>query len=108
MKLSALGFIFMYEKSTPMSAKIRFPQVRPFACQCNLLKSDLTVDRSKVQKQGRLLAITFNGTHGKSYRIRFTPQDGLETSPQYCGIKKALRGIKLFPCWCIFYATKLW
>ena len=32
----------------------------------------------------------------------------VENSPHYCDVKRALRGIKIFPCWCIFYATKLW
>ena len=32
---------------------------------------------------------------------------GLKSSPHYCSVKRKLRGIKIFPYWCIFYATKL-
>ena len=40
-----------------------------------MLKSDSTVDGSKVQKKDRLLAITFNGTDAVRLRITFNGTD---------------------------------
>ena len=57
-----------------MPAKIRFPQVRPSPYQYNVLKSDLTVYRSKVYKD-RLLAITLNWLYAARLAITFKGMD---------------------------------
>ena len=43
-----------------------------------MLKSNLTVDRSKVQEKDRLLAITFNGTDAASLAINFNGTDACQ------------------------------
>ena len=45
-----------------------------------MLKSDSTVDGSKVQKKDRLLAITFNGTDAVRLAITFNGTDACKVS----------------------------
>ena len=65
--------------------------------QYNVLKSDSTVDRSKVQKKDTLLAITFNGTNASRLAITSNGTDACKVpellfQPIY--IKEHISGIQ--------------